>query len=106
MGTKTSNYNLIKPSQEDFYNIEDQNANMDIIDAQLKSFGGELSSHLSDSVIIELSEIEPLVPDKNMYWYKIGSFSEGMGGGDGVSVSNAVTGDDPPTQSQYWFDPL
>lgn len=37
MGTYTSNYNLIKPAPEDFYNIADQNENMDVIDAQLKS---------------------------------------------------------------------
>lgn len=36
MATKTSNYDLIKPSPEDFYNVEDQNTNMDVIDAELK----------------------------------------------------------------------
>ncbi len=36
MANKTTNYNLTKPSSEDFYNVEDQNGNMDIIDAELK----------------------------------------------------------------------
>lgn len=37
MAQSTSNYNLKKPSQEDFYNIEDFNQNADIIDAELKN---------------------------------------------------------------------
>ena len=65
-----------------------------------------ISSNLAESVKVELSEKEPLVSDENTYWYKIGSFSGGTGGGDGVSVANAVTGDNPPEQSQYWFDTL
>ncbi|MHB8064475.1 MAG: hypothetical protein ACYDG2_17895, partial [Ruminiclostridium sp.] len=48
MATNTNNYNLIKPSQEDFYNIEDQNTNMDIIDAQLKSEEEALANHNHD----------------------------------------------------------
>ena len=36
MPNYTTNYNLKKPLQEEFYNIEDHNGNMDIIDAELK----------------------------------------------------------------------
>lgn len=36
MAINTNNYNLKKPSSEDFYNVEDQNGNMDIIDQELK----------------------------------------------------------------------
>lgn len=64
MAKNTSNYNLKKPSSEDFYNVEDQNGNMDIIDQQLErlnednqntdqkisSVSSNLSSHLSDYV--------------------------------------------------------
>ena len=35
--TETANYKLKQPSAEDFYNIEDFNGNMDILDTQLKS---------------------------------------------------------------------
>lgn len=35
MATETTNYKLKKPAQEDFYNIDDHNTNMDIIDAAL-----------------------------------------------------------------------
>lgn len=37
MATNTSNYNLIKPGQDDFYDIDDFNQNADVIDAQLKN---------------------------------------------------------------------
>jgi len=36
MASFTENYNLIKPGQEDIYNIGDFNDNVDIIDAELK----------------------------------------------------------------------
>lgn len=36
MANYTSNYNLKKPLPEEFYNIEDHNGNMDIIDEELK----------------------------------------------------------------------
>lgn len=36
MPTYTTNYNLKKPTPEDYYNIADFNGNMDIIDTQLK----------------------------------------------------------------------
>lgn len=34
--TNTTNYNLKKPATSDYYNVQDQNDNMDIIDAALK----------------------------------------------------------------------
>ena len=36
MPNYTTNYNLKKPLQEEFYNIDDHNGNMDIIDEKLK----------------------------------------------------------------------
>ena len=33
----TDNYGLKKPEQTDNYNVDDPNANMDIIDAQMKA---------------------------------------------------------------------
>ncbi len=50
MGTKTNNYNLIKPAPEDFYNIQDYNENMDIIDGQLKEMESELDVLENDYV--------------------------------------------------------
>lgn len=36
MATTTQNYGLKKPAPDDFYTIEDQNSNMDILDTELK----------------------------------------------------------------------
>mgnify|MGYP000046116930 FL=1 len=36
MAQFTPNYDLVKPAQEDFYNVDDQNRNMDKIDTALK----------------------------------------------------------------------
>lgn len=41
MSSKTTNYNLTKPSADDFYDIEVQNGNMDIVDAELKRLNNE-----------------------------------------------------------------
>lgn len=53
---KTTNYGLLKPDPEDFYNIEDFNNNMDVIDEELKKAaqtgGGsseELTEHLANT---------------------------------------------------------
>lgn len=35
MATFTENYNLIKPSEEDYYDVQDFNENMDTIDGQI-----------------------------------------------------------------------
>jgi len=35
MSTFTKNYNLIKPQEEDYYDVQDFNENMDAIDAQM-----------------------------------------------------------------------
>ena len=37
MADKTTNYNSIKPTPDEFYDIEVFNENADIIDAELKS---------------------------------------------------------------------
>ncbi len=49
MAVNTANYNLKKPYQEDFYNIEDHNGNMDIIDTQIKKIETELEGHVGDT---------------------------------------------------------
>ena len=35
MATYTDNFNLIKPSEDDFYDIQDMNENMDTLDGVL-----------------------------------------------------------------------
>ncbi|WP_202973815.1 tail fiber protein [Lysinibacillus parviboronicapiens] len=46
MPNHTTNYNLIKPLPDEFYNVEDQNDNMEIIDAQMKAREETLTMHL------------------------------------------------------------
>ena len=49
MATNTTNYNLVKPDQTDFYDVDDFNGNADIIDAQLKSINDQYTD-LSSAV--------------------------------------------------------
>lgn len=49
MAEYTENYNLKKPAQEDFYNVEDFNNNADVIDKQLKEIADKSDSALPAS---------------------------------------------------------
>ncbi len=49
MATNTTNYNLIKPGQDDFYDIDDFNQNADIIDAVLKNVSNMANSSLPEA---------------------------------------------------------
>lgn len=42
MATFTENYNLIKPSEEDYYDVQDFNENMDAIDGQMMETAAEV----------------------------------------------------------------
>lgn len=44
MSTFTENYNLIKPGEEDYYDVQDFNENMDTIDGQMAETERELKS--------------------------------------------------------------
>lgn len=44
MPSKTTNYGLIKPNKDEFYDVQVQNGNMDIIDQQLKINADNLAS--------------------------------------------------------------
>ncbi len=43
MGSNTTNYGLIKPSENDYYNIEDFNKNSDVIDSEIKRANDRVS---------------------------------------------------------------
>ena len=51
LSTSTENYGLKKPDQEDFYNVNDFNANADIIDSQLKALSDCLGSAAQESTL-------------------------------------------------------
>ena len=78
MAEYTTNYNLVKPAQEDFYNVDDQNRNMDKIDAALKSHDNTLAGkadlgedgkvkpeQLPDSTFDPTQDIEDAIDDHN-----------------------------------------
>lgn len=48
MATKTTNYGLEKPDGTDFYDVDVQNSNMDIIDKQMKANASAITQLNSD----------------------------------------------------------
>lgn len=62
----TPNYGLRKPGQEDFYNVDDFNANADIMDTELKNLDTELASVGTDitNINAEISNLETNKLDK------------------------------------------
>ena len=48
MANYTSNYNLEKPLQDDFYNVEVQNSNMDKIDVALNENAEAANDHIAN----------------------------------------------------------
>lgn len=48
MATKTTNYGLTKPDGADFYDVDVQNDNMDIIDKQMKGNANDIAQLNSD----------------------------------------------------------
>ena len=47
MATTTTNYNLKKPAETDFYDIADNNENMDILDTNLKRVDDAAAGHIA-----------------------------------------------------------
>lgn len=56
MSTETANYNLTKPDVNENYDIGVPNANMDIIDTQLKANADAVAGKLSNSLATEVSQ--------------------------------------------------
>jgi hypothetical protein len=47
MATTTTNYNLKKPAENDFYDVADSNENMDILDTNLKRVDDATAGHIA-----------------------------------------------------------
>lgn len=54
MPTNTTNFNLVKPGQEEFYNVDVPNSNMDTIDGVLKALQDAINSGASEQELAEL----------------------------------------------------
>ena len=60
MATKTTNYGLTKPDGADFYDVDVQNDNMDIIDKQMKGNANDiaqLNSDLKNALVTQYAEL-------------------------------------------------
>lgn len=60
MATKTTNYGLEKPNGTDFYDVDVQNSNMDIIDKQMKANANgitQLNSDLKNAFVTQYAEL-------------------------------------------------
>lgn len=53
MATNTTNYNLKKPASDEFYNVADQNDNMDIIDTQLKQNADDIEANSTNLAMLQ-----------------------------------------------------
>ena len=49
MATNTTNYNLVKPSENEYYDINVSNSNLDIIDTEIKRVNDRLDSVSTDA---------------------------------------------------------
>ena len=72
MADNTTNYNLTKPSAEEFYDVGVQNGNMDIIDDELKKLndGKAPSGHGLGTV----SEVKKNIPFNDVLQYGTGFY--------------------------------
>ena len=68
MADKTTNYSLTKPLESEFYDIQVQNDNMDIIDAQMKDSADEILTKSSIVVIPSGEEIPVSERKENTYY--------------------------------------
>ena len=49
MANNTTNYNLVKPSENEYYDINVSNSNLDIIDTEIKKVNDRLDSVSTDA---------------------------------------------------------
>lgn len=56
MPTNTTNFNLIKPGQDDFYDVSVPNANMDTIDGILKTLQDAVNSGATEQELAQIRE--------------------------------------------------
>ena len=69
MATKTTNYGLEKPDGTDFYDVDVQNSNMDIIDKQMKANDNAITQVNSDLKNAFVTQYAELNGTGNNYFY-------------------------------------
>lgn len=92
MSTNTPNYNLEKPNEEEFYDVNVQNGNMDKIDSALKTLAVEVASGVTQE---DLTAIDTKLDDINQGVDEINGKSDQIKQGvDNISaqIANKNTG--------------
>ena len=108
MAENTKNLGLIKPSKEDFYNIENFNENFQKIDDFVGGYGyyignvDDLKQPGSYIILIghENAEMSGTFPLDDLLWYTVNVFS----GGTGSIVQDWVSATEPPRRFIRHFD--
>ncbi len=67
---QTTNYNLKKPGSADYYDIQDSNDNMDLIDGALKANADEITQH-KDNIIPRVEKLEQNVQHNISSWDEV-----------------------------------
>jgi hypothetical protein len=100
MADKTTNYNLTKPTPNEFYDIRVFNENADIIDQALKAHDDTLATHLAEHLRIEIGVAPPENPNSKTFWLEnLGESIDFVFGG-GLLIGNAST----DGSDDVWFD--
>lgn len=100
MSTNTNNYKLIKPAQEDFYNVDDFNNNADIIDSQLKAVSDKATSALPSSSYTAADILNKL---KTVDGANSGLDADLFKGQSIIPIANGGTGANEGKKSQITF---
>lgn len=95
MPNMTTNYNLVKPLQEETYDVDVFNSNCDIIDALFKKFEDRFTPHIGDT-IITLDGTNPSERYSGTTWELMeeGEFIKSAGttvNAGGVTGNNTIT---------------
>ena len=100
MAEYTENYNLKKPAQEDFYNVDDFNNNADIIDSQLKAISDKAAAALPATSYTAADILNKL---KTVDGVNSGLDADLFKGKSVIPVANGGTGANNPDSAKVNF---
>lgn len=106
MATYTENFDLIKPDDEDYYDVADFNANMDIIDAELGAVAEQANSA---EIADKIGQPGDTVP--NTVFGKMNGFISEDGKGVRIiksiqRVTDCIRGTSSPQNKTYEITPV
>lgn len=101
MPNRTTNYKLIKPLPEEFYNIEEFNSNMDIIDEALGD-GADHAKNTENPHNVTAEQIGAQPQNDNLTEYK-GGVLQTIDGKE-VKISSIEISPNEPAEGDVWID--